>query len=295
MRELSPEVFSGDEGVDGEQGLGVGLAMMVHALDRRKAALLDELRRVEQDREAAVHTLEAAERLGFGSAATALAPTGRVVDFPVQTKAPTSHGCAAQSAAQRIQDVPRVAEGHRWPSNPIPASPAEDFQVHREALATLGPLRNDKEIPPAVEVVGKKKVRIENIGLSTAGIELAAIRDSLKSLAAKVAQEPPDTGERRFKPVGQLVPGEPMAPTLRRILRTADRPLTSHELAVTFLEIRGVHLEGEQLIGLTNRVSGFLAQEAGRKNVKGADQEGKRQKLWTWVGTRGHEPSSLPG
>ena len=276
--------------MEGMQGLGTGLAALVHALDRRKVALLDEVRRVEQDLEAARRTVDTAERMGLGNAAPQPSASGTDTEFPVRTSSATRVSIDARSAppSARRQDVPRVADVIPMTGRTVPVSPARDFEVHRAALSTLGSVRKDKDIPPKIDASGR---RVETIGMPTSGVELAAIKESLKGIAEKVAKQPPGPGERRYKSVRGLVPGEAMAPTLRKILKIADRALTSNEIAVAFMQVRGVRLEGDDLTGLTNRVSSFLGQEAGRKLITGHDQEGTRQKLWTWVGGDIREPS----
>ena len=197
--------------MEGTPELSTGLATLVHALNGRKAALLDELRRVEQDLEATKRTLEAAERLGFGSVvpsshrvepATPASPVSATRTAPAAVAVPPRPVTPPPSST--VRDVPTVEDAFRAPGHHIPPSSIGDFELHSAALASMGPVRDDKAIPPRAED-GR---RLDARDLPNTGAGLAAIKESLRGIVSRAAKKPLAPGERHYKPVGQLVPGE---------------------------------------------------------------------------------------
>ena len=78
--------------MDGSQVLGVGLATLAHALEKRKAALLAELRQVERDMMSVEDTLAAAERMGFSSTDLPASPAGAAHPSQQQKGTGRRHG-----------------------------------------------------------------------------------------------------------------------------------------------------------------------------------------------------------
>lgn len=77
----------------------------------------------------------------------------------------------------------------------------------------------------------------------------------------------------------QLVPGQPLTPTLRAVLRAADRPLTNLEADV-LLEVRGIRLTGQDLAAVTNRVSALCGGEVKKGRVRRLRVEGDHKVRW---------------
>lgn len=245
-------------------GLGVGLATMVHTLDGRRMTLLAELRQVEQDIENVKQTVGIAERLGFGNMAPPAAP--------VTAAPPVSSG-----APEFLR--PRQAATQASSSQPPPQT-KRDFDVHLGALRSLGPVRDDRNMPPKVNKRGRK---VETLGMPTGGAALQAIRDSLNGICEAVAKEPPGPGDRRHSSKQGLVMGDPVLPIVRQILQAADRPLTSLEVGVAFLEVRGLELDGKRLTALVNRISAKLSNETKQGRVQRLRTEGRKLVSWVWA------------
>jgi hypothetical protein len=97
---------------------------------------------------------------------------------------------------------------------------------------------------------------------------------------------PPGTtrqGEQEAHVLARPVPGEPMMPALRNVLRVSDRPLSSLEAALAMLKARGLHYEGPELVAIVNRTSALFSQEAAKGNMRRTVQEGIRVRLWELV------------
>ena len=80
-----------------------------------------------------------------------------------------------------------------------------------------------------------------------------------------------------------LIPGEPIAPQLRRVLQAADRPLSTHEVALAMLDVRGLRYRGRELSGIVNRISSMLCQDATAGHVARVRTGDPRRPLWVWA------------
>lgn len=190
-------------------------------------------------------------------------------------------GDAPQSASS---DAPARPDGEgpvlmrkrgRLPGKAVPPPPDK-----LGALATLGPVRDDRALPAAVDADGQ---RLGVAGIPTGGVDLVAARAAVQAVAARARQAPPGKGGRRHMSSRGLVPGEPMMPALRNVLRAADRPLTSLEAALALLEMRGLTYEGPELVAVVNRVSALFGQEVAKGNMRRVRQEGTRANRWELV------------
>ena len=141
-----------------------------------------------------------------------------------------------------------------------------------EALATLGPIRDDTALPPAVDAAGQ---RLEVAGMPTGGPELAAARAAVQAIADRGRGMPPGKGGRRRMSSRGMVPGEPMMPALRNVLAAAGRPLTSQEAALAMLEMRRLTYEGPELVAVVNRVSGLSARRRPRATCAGSGRRAR--------------------
>lgn len=238
-----------------------GLAQMITAVEARRAQLLHELRQAERDLETVRQTMEVAARLGF---------------LDTNSQAPSTRQQTTLDGDRAPLQAPPAPPSPSRSSRTRSSKGVPDTTLTLEALRTLGPARNDKEIPPKAH----KGRRVETSGAPMEGPQLQAIRDSVQEIARKAAAAPPGPGGRRYKSTRALVPGEPIAPSLMAILRAADRPLTSHEAAVAMLEARGLRLEGQELAAVTNRASALLGQQARAGHVQRLRTDGLRQVRW---------------
>ena len=257
--------------MDGSQVLGVGLATLAHALKSRRTILLEELRQVEQDLESVDRTLAAAERMGFDGVGSPSGPkpatSGTATHKPDGAARTDAGSTARQGAGVRVP----------WP---FPRT-KEDYVIHEAALASVGPYRDDKAIPPKADKRGRSTDASRVLKNPE---ELAAVRESVRDIAEKAIKRPPGPGGRRHLSAKGLVPGEPLAPILRRVVEAADRPLSTSEVTQAFLQVRKLELEGRELAALANRVSSLLSTDATKGWVKRIRQDGSRVLLWQGSG-----------
>jgi hypothetical protein len=104
----------------------------------------------------------------------------------------------------------------------------------------------------------------------------------VRGIAEGPRRAPPRAGRKLTSSRG-LVPGEPMMPALRNVLRVSDRPLSSLEAALAMLGARGLHYEGPELVAIVNRTSALFSQEAAKGNMRRTVQKGIRVRLWELV------------
>ena len=235
--------------MDGSQVLGVGLATLAHALEKRKVALLTELRQVERDMASVEDTLAAAERMGFSSLDL---PARQEPTIPASSRAP-------------VADTARTSR-----EDPTPVSAIRAYEIRKAALGSIGERYQD-DVPPNVEAV--------TIPRNPA--EIDAVRESVSGISKCAKELPPGEGGRRYMSARGLVQGEPIAPALRRILQAADRPLSTFEITTAFLQIRGLNLKHREMTALSNRISSLLSIDATNGKVTRIAQENSRAKLWS--------------
>lgn len=254
--------------------LGAGLATLVHMLEGRRTTLLEDLRQVELDLQAARQTVATADRLGL---AIAPEPAIPVTTRPVAPPRFTSPAPVMPPATGRPTDVVPFPQ----PPQPRPT----DFELRSATLAAIGTPRDDAAIPPRLD---EHRRQLAAKDLPKTETEMQAVRESVGATVAKAATLPPGPGGRRYVSTRGLIPGEPITPLIRRILKAADRPLSTKEVAVAMLELRGLHYRGRELAGIVNRVSSLLGQDATAGKVGRIwSDEGKRP-LWAWA--RGSTP-----
>ena len=249
--------------MDGSQVLGVGLATLAHALEKRKAALLAELRQVERDMASVEDTLAAAERMGFSSAEL---PFRQEPPIPASRKAP-------------VFDAARASR-----EEPTPASATRAYEIRKAALSSIGERYKD-DVPPNVETVTIPK----NL------VEIDALRESVSGISKRAKELPPGEGGRRYMSARGLVQGEPIAPAIRRILQATDRPLSTLEVTTTFLEMRGLKLKRKEWSALLNRISSLLSIDAKKGNVTRTAQENSRAMLWSYPVMAGRQAGQSGG
>ena len=85
--------------------------------------------------------------------------------------------------------------------------------------------------------------------------------------------------DRRLMSTEGLVHGEALAPSLHVILDTADRPLTTHEVAVAMLKTRGLQIQEPKLTAMFNRVSVLPDQDWVRSKARAFKLEGNKERL----------------
>lgn len=250
--------------MDGSQVLGVGLASLAHALEKRKAALLTELRQVERDMASVEDTLAAAERMGFSS-----------LDLPFRQEPPIP----ASSRRAPVADTAPVPR-----EEPTPGSAIRAYEVRKAALGSLGE-RYPHDFSPNIETVTIPK----NL------VEIDAIRESVSGIAKRAKELPPGEGGRRYMSARGLVQGEPIAPAIRRILQATDRPLSTLEVTTAFLEMRGLKLKRKEWSALLNRISSLLSIDAKKGNVTRTAQENSRAMLWSYPVMAGRQAGQSGG
>jgi hypothetical protein len=241
--------------------LVAGLAQLVQGLQSRRAMLLDELRGVERDLEAAARTIDTAARLGFRNNTT-----------PAKAPATPQRAPATPPRESAEPGTPQAPDGA------VEEPPADTLAAHTRMLVSLGKLGfNSAQMAAAPRTAGG--LRLENADLPTDGPALEAIRDSVAGVAERAAKAPPGPGGRGRLSSKGLVPGEPMAPAIMNILAAADRPLGSAEVASAMLRMRGLDIRGKEFTALVSRVSAILGQKAAKRQVrrlKGGDEKAKR-------------------
>jgi hypothetical protein len=245
-----------------ETGLIAGLAQLARALEGRRAALLSELRMVEQDLEAAQRTIDVAARVGFR--------------MPLPASPPEA---ATRQAAERPAEprTPQPSVKTKTPEPPMEAP--ETLAAYARTIQSLKTLRPNSSLMAAPPRVAKG-LRKTVADVPMDGPELDALRDSLAGLAEKVAEAPLEPGSRGRLSSKGLVPGEPMAPAIVAILRASDRPLSSVEVTSTMLQTRGLDYRGPQLTSVISRVSSLLGDLAKKRRVRRITVKGERAKRW---------------
>ena len=269
--------------MDGAQRHDDDLIAMFAALKAKHDALLRELAEVDRDMDAVWRTasIELRSRQAAATAGGSIhaPPAGRieVVRLSASANAPArTLALEAPAAAERKDDGPvLVRQGTPHSGRSIPPDPGT-----LAALATLGPVRDDKALPPAVDANGQ---RLEVAGIPTGGTDLAVAKAAVQAVADLAREAPPGKGGRRHVSSRGLVPGEPMMPALRNVLAAARRPMTSHEAALALLAMRKLNFEGQELVAVVNRVSALFGQEAAKGNMLRTKQEGTRANLWEAV------------
>jgi len=251
--------------MDGSQVLGVGLASLAHALDKRKAALLAELRQVERDLASVEDTLAAAERMGFSS-----------LDLPVRQEPTIPASSSRRAPVADTAPVPR--------EEPTPGSAIRAYEVRKAALGSLG-----ERYPHA------SSPNIETVTIPKNLVEIDAIRESVSGIAKRAKELPPGEGGRRYMSARGLVQGEPIAPAIRRILQATDRPLSTLEVTTAFLEMRGLKLKRKEWTALLNRISSLLSIDAKKGNVTRTAQENSRAMLWGYPVMAGRQAGQSGG
>jgi hypothetical protein len=279
--------------VDGTQRHDDRLLMMFADLKTKRDRLMRELAEVDRDLDAVWRTasVELRQRQAAATSRATLDPdevrrstaarlpqqgTTALLRGTLVLAAPTQPGPEA-SEADGPEDIGPVLVSPRTPfkGQSIP-SPPETLA----ALATLGPVRDDEALPPAVDAQGQ---RLEVAGMPTGGARLAEAKAAVRSIADEARKAPPGKGGRKLMSSRGLVPGEPMMPALRNVLRAARRPLTSLEAALAMLEARSLAYEGPELVAVVNRVSALFGQEAAKGNMRRHKQEGTRVQRWELV------------
>ena len=255
-----------------EQGIGTGLATLAQALRHRRAGLLAELREIEEDLAAVARSAAAADRLGGGDDdddGDAVLSCGRA---PISSAHPAesarTRGSTGQSRntnpfsappchpARANDDGPVcVQKGMHVPGKAIPQRPG-DYELRQAALSTLGPVRNDAALPPRSE--RGERMTAKDIPSAQA---LPALHDSVQGISRRAARLPPGPGGHGRYSTRGILNGEPLAPQLRNILKAADRPLTSKEVAIALSQMRNLELRGRLLAAVVKRVGAILAQD----------------------------------
>jgi hypothetical protein len=151
-----------------ETGLIAGLAQLARALEGRRAALLSELRMVEQDLEAAQRTIDVAARM------------------PLPASPPEA---ATRQAAERPAEprTPQPSVKTKTPEPPMEAP--ETLAAYARTIQSLKTLRPNSSLMAAPPRVAKG-LRKTVADVPMDGPELDAMRDSLAGLAEKVPRAP---------------------------------------------------------------------------------------------------------
>lgn len=249
--------------MDARDGLGPNLAALESALGQRRLELLEQIRQIDRDLEAVKVTRAAGQRLGFGSnTSSAAQPTS-----PAQSVVPfRSSKPSVPSPTYKKTTFPDAVRQE-----------VSDTDLASVLAKELGPARNDRVIPPAVD---KDGVRPGVHDAPNKGRALQAVREDVQEIAKRAVQAGPGAGGRRTLSAKGLVHGEPPAPSIRNVLAAADRPLTTHQVAVAVLEARNLRYEGAQMTAVTSRMSALLAQDRKKKKVLSSEKEGSKERLW---------------
>ena len=269
-----------------DQGIGTGLATLGEVLRQRRAGLLAALREVDDDLAACDRLAAAAELLGVGERADEVSPvrSGHHIRSgePAPTRGagdrlavarPGSPSVVHPRPARRDDGPVLLEERVPFPGVAIPRGPS-DHELRKAAFATLGPARDDAELPPRSERgdrMSAKDVPRDH--------ELPALRESVRGIVGRAAKLPPGSGGHGRYSAKGLMNGEPLAPQLRNILQAADRPMTSKEIAIALMQVRKVELSGPQLTAVVNRVGAILAQDVKPKRVARVDNPDSRLAL----------------
>lgn len=282
--------MDGKKRTDGAQRHDERLMRLHAALRARRKALLAELAEVDRDMEALWRAADAELRQRQRDAALS-GPNPGIGASPRLAAAslagpPASHqavppgGAEPAAAIQAVADDGPVQVRSR---TPFPGKPVPPLA----ALATLGPPRDDRAVPPAVDAKGQ---RLAVVGMPTGGAALAEAKAAVRGIADQARKAPPGPGGRRILSSRGLVPGEPVMPSLRNVLRAAGRPLTSAEATLAMLEARGINREGPELVAVVNRTSALFGQEAVKGKMRRIPQEGSRAHLWELTDPEGEPP-----
>ena len=127
-----------------------------------------------------------------------------------------------------------------------------DYDLRRAIDGTIGPARNDAAIPSLLDDKGRQLASAD-LPKDEAGIR--ALEAGVHDIAETVQRMPPGAGGRGKLSTKGLLPGEPVTPMLRAVLKAADRPLSSSEAALALLKARGLEYRGRELTAVVNRVS----------------------------------------
>ncbi len=264
--------------------LATSLATVALDIDARLTVARRVVDELEQAAQAVRDMVSVSERLGYIEAS----PTAPAERFPSET---------AQSLPDVASSATRVPQQARGGDvvplrSPRSESALSDFDMHKVVLQKLGPERDDAAIPPTIDRRGD---RPDTRGIPTGGSGLATMRRGVREIAHAAAKEPQGSGGRAVLPAGQLVPGQPWGPIVRNVLKAANRPLTTAEVAAAFLEARAVTLEGPEFKAVVNRISAVISRLAGRRMVARIPATEDQRQTWVWVNRQGEKEAAATG